>query len=91
LFTGRPVIDVAKEHHGLKGEEIPIFARIVSLADVYDALSCRRVYKEAWDEDKVFEELKKCRGTKFDPELVDIFFNVLPHIKQVRDQYPEND
>jgi HD-GYP domain-containing protein (c-di-GMP phosphodiesterase class II) len=98
LFVGKQSefdqmsMDISLYHHdGLKGEEIPIIARIVSLADVYDALSCRRVYKEAWDEDKVFEELKKCRGTKFDPELVDIFFNVLPHIKQVRDQYPEND
>jgi len=91
MYTGRPVIDESKSYKGLKGEEIPIFARIVSLADVYDALSCRRVYKEAWDEEKVHEELKKCRGTKFDPELIDIFFNVLPHIKQVREQHPEND
>jgi response regulator RpfG family c-di-GMP phosphodiesterase len=92
MYTGRPIIDEkTHEHLGLKGEEIPIFARIVSLADVYDALSCRRVYKDAWDEDKVFTELKKCRGTKFDPELIDIFFKVLPQIKQVRAQYPDTD
>ncbi len=92
MFSGRPVIDEETNlPQGLKGEEIPIFARIVSLADVYDALSCRRVYKEAWDEDRVFEELKKCRGTKFDPELIDIFFKVLPQIKQVRKQHPDTD
>lgn len=92
MLSGRPIIDEGTNlPQGLKGEEIPIFARIVSLADVYDALSCRRVYKEAWDEDKVFAELKKCRGTKFDPELIDIFFKVLPQIKQVRTQNPDTD
>ena len=91
LSTGQPLLNDLNEHKGLKGEEIPIFARIVSLADVYDALSCRRVYKEAWDEERVYEELKKCRGTKFDPDLIDIFFEVLPHIKQVREQFPETD
>jgi response regulator RpfG family c-di-GMP phosphodiesterase len=91
MATGEAITDNKNKYKGLKGEEIPIFARIVSLADVYDALSCRRVYKEAWDEEKVYEELKKCRGTKFDPDLIDIFFKILPHIKQVKAQYPDTE
>ncbi|MBB6481035.1 GAF and HD-GYP domain-containing protein [Spirochaeta isovalerica] len=93
LETGRPLDSEvnAGGKRGLEGEEIPIMARIVSLADVYDALSCRRVYKEAWDEERVYEELRKTRGKKFDPELIDIFFDILPHILQVKKQYPDVD
>lgn len=74
---------------GRKGEEIPIWGRIVSVADVYDALSCKRVYKEAWAEDAVLTEIKKMSGTKFDPELIEIFFEALPAIKQIGDRYPD--
>jgi HD-GYP domain-containing protein (c-di-GMP phosphodiesterase class II) len=73
----------------LQGEEIPISGRIVALADVYDALSCKRVYKEPWTEDKVLEEIKKMRGTKFDPEVVDAFFEILPSIQAIRDHFPD--
>jgi HD-GYP domain-containing protein (c-di-GMP phosphodiesterase class II) len=72
---------------GLRGEEIPLAGRIVALADVFDALSSRRVYKDAWTEDYVFTEIKKMKGCKFDPELVDIFFAVLPSIRQVQQLY----
>ncbi|MBF9016436.1 MULTISPECIES: HD domain-containing phosphohydrolase [unclassified Oceanispirochaeta] len=74
---------------GLKGEEIPLYARIVALADVFDALSSRRVYKEAWTEDDVLNEIKVCGGCKFDPELVDIFFEILPILKQTQRKYPD--
>jgi HD-GYP domain-containing protein (c-di-GMP phosphodiesterase class II) len=74
---------------GKKGEEIPLAGRIVSIADVFDALCSKRVYKEAWNEDDVLSEIRKCSGTKFDPELVDIFFEILPHIKQIQQLYPE--
>lgn len=74
---------------GLKGEEIPLYARIVALADVFDALSSRRVYKKAWTEDDVLNEIKICAGSKFDPELVDIFFEVLPILKQIQRKYPD--
>lgn len=74
---------------GLEGEEIPIAGRIVALADVYDALSCKRVYKEPWAEDKVLEEIKSLRGTKFDPAVVDAFFEILPSIQAIRERFPD--
>lgn len=74
---------------GLKGEEIPLFARIVALADVFDALSCKRAYKPAWEEADVLKELELLRGSKFDPELVDLFLNIMPTIRQVQKKYPE--
>ncbi len=72
-----------------KGEEIPLFGRIVSLADVFDALCSSRVYKEAWKFDDVLNELKQGSGTQFDPELVDILFDIIPQIKQAQERYPE--
>ncbi len=74
---------------GRVGEEIPLGGRIVAVADVFDALSCKRVYKQAWSEEDVFDEIKRLSGTKFDPELVEIFFEILPNIKQIRELYPE--
>ncbi|MCL2764187.1 MAG: HD domain-containing protein [Treponema sp.] len=90
-YTG--VIEKADENGkplGKKGEEIPLGGRIVAIADVYDALCSKRVYKEPWDENDVLLELKKLSGTKFDPELMDIFFEILPNIKQTQNQYPED-
>jgi HD-GYP domain-containing protein (c-di-GMP phosphodiesterase class II) len=72
-----------------KGEEIPLAGRIVALADVFDALCSKRVYKEPWNEEQVFEELKKMSGCKFEPELVECFFEALPSIKQIQSMYPE--
>ena len=69
---------------GLKGTEIPLSARIVSIADVYDVLVSKRVYKEAWKEEAVLNEISRSRGTKFQPELVDIFFDVLPEIRKIK-------
>ncbi len=76
---------------GRKGEEIPLTGRIVALADVYDALCSKRVYKEPWTEDRVLDEILSLKGTKFDPELVDIFFEIFPNIKQVQSLYPEQE
>ncbi len=73
----------------VKGEEIPLLGRIVALADVYDALSCRRAYKEAWVEADVLKEIQDCAGSKFDPELIEIFFEILPNIKQIAERYPD--
>ena len=86
-------IDVEKpitEHYeGLKGEEIPLAARIVSVADVYDALSSRRIYKEAWSEDDVLQEIQEQSGKQFDPEVVTAFFEVLPVIREIQSAWPE--
>lgn len=74
---------IAHEHHekwngkgyprGLKGEEIHIYGRIIALADVFDALTHSRRYKQAWSMDDVVNYIKDRRGAQFDPELVDIF------------------
>lgn len=70
-------------------DEIPLVGRIVAIADVFDALSSKRVYKDAWTEDDVLAELKNCRGTKFDPDVVDAFFEVLPNIEQIQKAFPD--
>ncbi len=72
---------------GKKGDEIPIFGRIVAIADVYDALSSARSYKEAWDESEVLATIKKESGHHFDPEIVDIFFQDLEMIKSILERY----
>jgi response regulator RpfG family c-di-GMP phosphodiesterase len=90
VSTGNPL---EKDSRGkpspLKGEEIPIFGRIVALADVYDALSCRRVYKDPWKEKDVLSTIKSMSGKKFDPALVDIFFDSYKLIKAIKSKYPE--
>lgn len=58
---------------GRKEDEIPLSARIVALADVYDALTSKRPYKEAWSHEKAVEEIKQARGKQFDPHIVDVF------------------
>jgi HD-GYP domain-containing protein (c-di-GMP phosphodiesterase class II) len=72
-----------------KGEEIPIFGRIVALADVFDALSSKRVYKDAWDKNDVLNEIKNLRGKKFDPELVDIFLDNIQVFENIKNKYKE--
>lgn len=59
--------------YGLAGEGIPLVARIVALADVFDALTHERPYKQAWPIEKAVEEMRRGRGTHFDPELLDLF------------------
>ena len=88
--TGVPIkLGADNKPLGKKGEEIPLTGRIVSIADVFDALCSRRVYKEPWTEEDVLMEIKNLSGTKFDPELVDVFFEILPSIKQIQNLYPE--
>jgi len=70
-------------------DEIPIYGRIVALADVYDALSSKRSYKEAWTEEKVLDVIKEERGKHFDPEVVDSFFDVLDVIRSIAQRYPD--
>lgn len=60
---------------GLKGEEIPLMARILSIADAYDAMISYRPYRKTLTKDEAIEELKRCSGSQFDPELIEIFIN----------------
>ena len=76
---------------GLIGEEIPIFARIVAIADVYDALSSARAYKPEWAESEVVASIRENSGRKFDPELVDVFLDVLPMLRNIRKRFPDSD
>ncbi len=72
---------------GLKGEEIPLAARIVALADVFDALSSSRCYKEPWEKDRVYEVIRSESGKHFDPELVQIFFEIIDILCAVQQKY----
>lgn len=74
---------------GKAGEEIPLFGRIVAVADVYDALVSERVYKKSWDEAKTLALLDREAGKQFDAELIEIFFSSLNSIRMVRQRYPE--
>jgi len=99
----RPILNtaaiVAYQHHerwdgkgyprGLKAEEIHIFGRITAVADVFDALGSKRVYKDAWDDDKIFKLFKEERGKQFDPQLIDIFFDHLDEILTIRDKFAD--
>jgi response regulator RpfG family c-di-GMP phosphodiesterase len=73
----------------LSGTDIPLWGRITAVADVFDALSSRRVYKEPWDEGTVLEEIRAQAGRQFDPEIVEIFLETLPTLKQISDRYPD--
>ena len=85
---------VAQQHHekwdgsgyplGLSGETIHIYGRITAIADVFDALSSDRVYKQAWPDDKIFALIKEQSGKHFDPKLVEIFFDNLDEILAIR-------
>lgn len=77
----------------LKGEEIPVSARLMAVADVYDALVSPRVYKQAWTHDAAIQELKKESGTHFDPDVVEAlcsFESELPEMYKAFVDHPEN-
>ena len=83
----RPALDIPYCHHekydgsgypaGLKGEQIPLAARIFSLADVYDALTSDRPYRKAWSQKKALDYIKEQNGKHFDPAIVDIFLRII--------------
>ena len=74
---------------GMKGDDIPLFARMVAIADVFDALSSHRAYKEAWEPERVEAEMRKESGKAFDPELIEIFFERLDRIRAARARHPD--
>jgi len=61
---------------GLAGHDIPLFGRIIGLADAFDAMSSDRTYRNAMPMNKVLDEVRRCSGTQFDPELVEIFLTL---------------
>ena len=73
--------------HGLAGAEIPIEGRIVSIADVYDALTSTRPYKHAWSSEEAIAYLQAETGRSFDPGLVPLFVDLLPQILEIGDRY----
>ncbi len=75
----------------LKGENIPLEGRITHLADVFDALSSRRVYKPALPEPEVLKVLEEGRGSFFDPEIVDIFLGRFQEVRDIRDRYADRE
>jgi putative two-component system response regulator len=89
--------DIALGHHekfdgtgypkGLKGESIPLAARICAIADVFDALTSERAYKKAWSIEQALDEVDKQSGKHFDPFLVQKFKSLLPEISNIRNQY----
>ena len=101
--SNRPLLKmaaiVANEHHekwdgsgyprGLSGENIHIYGRITALADVFDALGSDRVYKKAWDDEKIFNLFKEERGKHFNPKLIDIFFEHLDEFLKIREKFKD--
>jgi len=103
--TGFPLLDVAAmiawTHHerwdgsgyprGLAAERIPIEGRIVAIADVFDALTTRRVYKPAFSIDKSLEILREGRGRHFDPELLDGFLRRFDDVLEIQRRFPDQE
>jgi putative two-component system response regulator len=75
----------------LSGEDIPLYGRIVALADVFDALASRRVYKPAFPMDKVVSIITADRGRHFDPGMVDILLDQLDELNRIRLAYLDTD
>ncbi len=81
------ILPIVKYHHErydgngyperLQGENIPYLARITAISDTFDAMTSKRVYRDAIPLDRVIEEFKRCKGTQFDPELADLFVDIL--------------
>ncbi|OGW03482.1 MAG: hypothetical protein A3I04_01690 [Nitrospinae bacterium RIFCSPLOWO2_02_FULL_39_110] len=73
--------------YGLGGDKIPLSARIMALADVYDALISKRVYKEAWSHEATIEVIIKDSGRHFDPDVVDAFLKLKDEFLKISKRY----
>lgn len=95
----RVAIEVAKYHHekwdgsgypnGISGEDIPLVGRIAAIADVFDALTSERPYKQAWSIEKTLGLLKEESGQHFDPHLVDLFLANLDQILEIKERFKD--
>lgn len=93
--------EIAHTHHekfdgsgyprGLKGEDIPLFGRIVAVADVFDALTSERPYKKAWSVEDASKLLKESAGTHFDPACVAAFFTDFDAILAIKARFTDDD
>ena len=93
--------DIAIAHHekwdgsgypgGLKGEAIPLFGRIVAVADVFDALTSARPYKEAWELERAYKLIRESSGGHFDPVCVEAFFAILDEVLVIKESYRESE
>jgi len=93
--------EIAHTHHekfdgsgyprGLKGEDIPLFGRIVAVADVFDALTSERPYKPAWELEKASQLLRDGAGTHFDPACVEAFFTDFDEILKIKNRYKDDE
>src|SRR5690606_23753871 len=96
----RLAASIALNHHetwdgsgypnGLAGTEIPPMARLVAIADVFDALTCGRPYKAAWPVDEAVALIRSESGKHFDPEVVTAFLDCLPQMLTVREQWADS-
>jgi putative two-component system response regulator len=100
-MSDAPVFQLAAEialcHHekwdgsgypnGLAGLGIPESARLVAVADVFDALTMKRAYRDAWPLDRVLETLRESSGSHLDPAMVNAFFDILPKVLDIRAQW----
>ncbi|MZH01924.1 MAG: response regulator [Nitrospinae bacterium] len=75
---------------GLKGEEIPVWSRIVAISDVFDALTMERPYKKAWSAEDALVKIKNDSGSHFDPELVNCFSGIYSEILAIRENYKDS-
>ena len=92
----RPALDIPYCHHekwdgtgyprGLKGEQIPLAARLFAVVDVWDALRSDRPYRAGWSDEKVLVYIRAETGNFFDPKVVDLFFRVLSENARKADQ-----
>jgi HD-GYP domain-containing protein (c-di-GMP phosphodiesterase class II) len=92
--------NIAEHHHetldgkgypqGLSGDQIPMESRIVAVADVFDALTSCRPYKEAWSIDDAIGELRKLAGNKLDPDCVEALIGNRSQLEQIRNQFKED-
>ena len=82
-YTGSP------QHPILSGEDIPIHARVVSVADVFDALISPRCYKKPFTLEATLNELKRCSGSKFDPSIVEAALEITETLEAIRERYPD--
>jgi len=73
----------------LKGEEIPLIARVVSVADIYDALVSERPYKKAWSNEDACRYIEQSAGTQLDPRCVQAFFDRIEAIQQIQAEYAD--